>query len=357
MKNRFAGSEEEAQDRFNKYAKLDPFPEIQPALLNSADILDYIAETGMIYPFHEKEMKSASYEVGLLGKVIYWDENGNKISREINRGEEFTLIKNSIAFVTPEPTFRIPEYIALRFNLKITYVHRGILLGTGPLVDPGYEGKLLIPLHNLTTNDYKFKGGEGLIWVEFTKLSENKQRWTKLSAVETTIREGEYVPFPESKKKQEPEFFIAKALKDQDHNSIRSSIPDVVRQAKEEAQKAREEAQKAGGEAKASARSAESMNKRATIISLLALLALAVALATLVCTIYQSFTGVTSLITDTRANLESIKSGLDDRIRSQNEEIKVLKTEIDILKGKSEKHSPQSKQIQPPSPAGSEPKK
>ena len=68
----------------------------------------------------------------------------------------------------------LPEYIAARFNLHIRHVHKGILLGTGPLVDPGFFGNLLIPLHNLTNNDYEFVGGEGLIWVEFTKLSEHE---------------------------------------------------------------------------------------------------------------------------------------------------------------------------------------
>jgi hypothetical protein len=32
-------------------------------------------------------------------------------------------------------------------------------------------GRLLIPLHNLTSEDYVLIGGKGLIWVEFTKLS------------------------------------------------------------------------------------------------------------------------------------------------------------------------------------------
>ena len=51
-------------------------------------------------------------------------------------------------------------------------------MGTGPLVDPGFEGKLLIPLHSLTADDYEIEAGEGLIWVEFTKLSPN-ERWNR----------------------------------------------------------------------------------------------------------------------------------------------------------------------------------
>ena len=50
-------------------------------------------------------------------------------------------------------------------------MHRGLLLGTGPLVDPGFHGRLLIPLHNLTSDEYTIRGDEGLIWMEFTKTS------------------------------------------------------------------------------------------------------------------------------------------------------------------------------------------
>jgi hypothetical protein len=64
-----------ADDCFKLYGIKDPFPDIQPALLNSADIYDYIAETGMIAPFYPASLKPASYEASLLGSLIWWDEN------------------------------------------------------------------------------------------------------------------------------------------------------------------------------------------------------------------------------------------------------------------------------------------
>jgi deoxycytidine triphosphate deaminase len=172
----FAQTDKEALERFDKYKSKDPFLEIAPALLNSADIYDYVAATGMVYPFDAGKLKSASYSVPILGKVVYWNEHNEKIVEDIKRGEEFVLRPNSIAFVTIEPMLRIPDYIAFRFNLKITNVYRGILLGTGPLVDPGFIGKLSIPLHNLTTNNYTFVGGDDLIWIEFTKRMSEKSK-------------------------------------------------------------------------------------------------------------------------------------------------------------------------------------
>lgn len=227
-----------AQSQFEIYRSQDPFPEIAPALLNSADIYDYVATTGMISPFYGDRLKSASYEVGILGTVVYWDEKGKEFNFVLKKGETFVLRQNSIAFVTPEPFFRLPDYIALRFNLRINLVHRGLLLGTGPLVDPGFVGNLLIPLHNLTTNDYTFRGGDPLIWMEFTKLSPNK-RWVEGGGKTDHHRSGSYVPFPNFKKKLEPSYYLHEAAGDR---PIRSSIPDAVEDARRSAQEAEKKA-------------------------------------------------------------------------------------------------------------------
>ena len=76
----------------------------------------------MMYPFEETRLKGASYDVPIEGTVLYWDEEGEKRVKELKKdGDYFDLSPNSIAFVTLEPYFRIPFYIALRFNLKITF--------------------------------------------------------------------------------------------------------------------------------------------------------------------------------------------------------------------------------------------
>ena len=177
----FAQTKDEAEARYDRFVSKDPFPEIAPALLNSADIYDYVRATGMVVPFEpdpEKgKLKSASYEVDFLGDLHLVKAASKYEVKKIHVGEKYELPKNSIAFLFLATTFHLPDYIAARFNLRITLVHAGLLLGTGPLIDPGFAGRLLIPLHNLTSENLTIKGGDGLIWVEFTKLSVN-ERWS-----------------------------------------------------------------------------------------------------------------------------------------------------------------------------------
>jgi hypothetical protein len=131
----------------------------------------------------------------------------------------------------------LPHYIAVRFNLRITHVHRGLLLGTGPLVDPGFHGDLLVPLHNLTSDPYTIRGDEGLIWMEFTKTSHEATRVQLRDAPKDKL-----VPTQERKSNQPPEYYFDRASK---NRPIRSSIPVVVADANKLAQSASDAANRA----------------------------------------------------------------------------------------------------------------
>ena len=221
----FAASDDDAERRYEKYRDLDPFPSIAPALLNSAELADYVAATGLIHPFEYREdtLKPASYEVPLGGDYIYWDEKGGLVEGELEPDGEFLLKPNSLVFLTLAPMFRVPQYLGLRFNLRISHVYKGLLVGTGPLVDPGFHGRLSLPLHNLTANDYKLVGGEGLIWVEVTKI-----RPRAAVSHEEEPRHGRFFDYPKTKQ----DLTLAQYLRKADPNrSIRSSIPGLLQDA------------------------------------------------------------------------------------------------------------------------------
>ena len=196
----------ELAEKYKSSGQPDPFPRIPPSLLSADHIERYVMETGAIAPFYtgggrRSRLKKASYE-GRIGESAY-RYNKQGMLESIPLGEELTVGANSIVFVECDLDFRLPDFIALRFNLQIRHVHRGLLLGTGPLVDPGYWGKLCIPLHNLTDEDYSIPLEEGLIWIEFTKtttglndsgvlgrlpLDENDRNWEIRSFIERAAR-------------------------------------------------------------------------------------------------------------------------------------------------------------------------
>jgi len=221
----FATSVEEAVNRAKEFKRFDPFPDIPPALLSSADIEDYARVTAMLFPFltDKEALKPASYEVRPGHKFVWWRDNGERVEEDILGDGTYELPPNSIRYMQIESTIRLPDYIAIRFNLRIKHVHRGLLLGTGPLVDPGFEGDILIPLHNLTSESYRIRGNEGLIWVEFTKTAARVK-----SAKPSYVRRGELRPMEDRKADVSISSYFQRA---NEGKPIRSSIPEAVKDA------------------------------------------------------------------------------------------------------------------------------
>ena len=230
----FVTSPEDADARADEFFRQDPFKDdVKPALLNGADIYDYARVTGMIFPFehHEESLKHASYGISFLGEAHHIDRKNNYRRVTIEKGTSFVLEKNSIAFVSIKTHLRLPTYIAMRFNLQIEHVHRGLLLGTGPMVDPGFNGRLLIPLHNLTAEDYRMRGGDGFIWAEFTKLSELRPEAVDRipgKRLHKPRKKGVVTYFQESSSGQRP---------------VRSSMPEIILKSERDAARAKRYAQ------------------------------------------------------------------------------------------------------------------
>ena len=301
----FAQSEEEAAERFSETRGTDPFPDIHPALLNTADLLDYVAATGMIYPFEvpptdrSELLKPASCGIRLAGDYVYWDTEPDgtpsKVEGTLKHGQDLVLTRNSIVYVTLEPMLRLPDYIAARFNLTIRDIYRGILVGTGPLVDPGFTGRLSLPLHNLTFNDYPIKGGEPIVWMEFTKISDNKE-WA--SNEPSHQRAGAYEQFPKRKRKR-------RNVHDYLHYAypapITSSIPPLL------------------GEAKASAAAAEkAVSKQQRIFATISIPTAIVIMLAIAGMMLQ----VTSLVSDSNNDREELTRQVD----SLSREVKALRS-------------------------------
>ena len=285
--------------------------------------------TGAIAPFHtgggrHSRLKKASYE-GRIGKCAYlYNKQGRLESLEF--GEELTVEANSIVFVECDLDFRIPDNIALRFNLQIRHVHRGLLLGTGPLVDPGYWGKLCIPLHNLTDEDYSIQVDDGLIWIEFTKTTAGQQSTSDGGRPPLDKRDG-YWDIRE---------FVERAARPMNGTGesvpIRSSI-SKVRDRAENAASSAEMAERRATEAKGEA---SRMQSRITWGSVIASSVLFLTIVTFIVTVYVSLAPRIDDLQVRFSYIESVSTdkelqGLPSVTRELFEEVKVLRKRVGEL--------------------------
>ncbi len=314
----FASDDAQAENRANTFRDLDPFRSIEPALLSSAEIEDYARITGMIYPFHITNLKSASYGASILGRHLLWLPNGDQVTKRFIDGETpCKLPANSISFVEIEPKFRLPNYIGLRFNLAITHVHRGLLLGTGPLIDPGFWGRILIPIHNLTESEYVIPASDILVWFEFTKTSHGRNDASLAPDIGTRLAKPTL--FPARKTNLSSEEYLYRASHGQ---PIRNSIPSAI-------STARKSALDAGYSAEAAKASNEAMFKRITGFGAAGVLAVFVALIA----VYFQVKGIVhdahtlnqSVLSSLNSPISDIKA-LVERIQSVDQKIKDIES-------------------------------
>jgi deoxycytidine triphosphate deaminase len=146
---------------------VDPLPDWQGML--SSDLISYYNEEvgGMIGPWDDDLLRPASYEL-TLGPVCLVDG----VPRTLTDSDPWLEIpSNSIVFVSMAQWVRLPHYIAARFDLAIEFIYQGILLGTGPQVDPGFQGVLSCPLHNISSDPVHMRFGHAFAKMDFAKTS------------------------------------------------------------------------------------------------------------------------------------------------------------------------------------------
>lgn len=147
------------------YSWIDPDKNISGVLLSDA-IAFYVEKANLIENHDPACIKAASYALR-LGSLYYQDGKFGKLKE----GEPLILKSNSLTFVSMLEKVNIPLYMIARFNLKIDLIYQGILLGTGPQVDPGFRGNLSCPLHNISNNDVELRYGERFATIDFIKTS------------------------------------------------------------------------------------------------------------------------------------------------------------------------------------------
>ena len=312
--------------RNHRYYKFDPFAgEIPPALLNSADIKRYVDKGCLIKKDDfdlENCLKPASYEMKFLGKLYDWNNEGDEKlkqdCREIHCGSEITLHANSITYLWMKEELMLPQYIAARFNLHIRHVHKGILLGTGPLVDPGFFGSLLIPLHNLTNNKYELKGGEGIIWIEFTKISEH-EFWNQK---DNRDNPPDLKSFPNKKDLADPHSYFVKSCIYR-KCGVQSAFKGSLDSAQDSATKAKQNADDARKEM-------EQSNKQLKKFGWIAVLIGGITILLTIAGVW--FTGH-NLISDTVSRVQDSRNReISEKIRKQDDQLQELGTDLKEMK-------------------------
>src|SRR3990167_9136780 len=149
---------------------IDPDPQGELGILLSDRIKYYVQKVNLIYPFDETELRPASYTLH-AGSEYLISLPGKLVAGNLQEEKKVLIPTNGLIYIRFWEEVNIPYYMIARFNLRVKQVYRGLLLGTGPQVDPGFRGHLGCPIHNFTDEDKLLHFRERLVTIDFEKTT------------------------------------------------------------------------------------------------------------------------------------------------------------------------------------------
>lgn len=127
----------------------------------------------VIEPFEDKQVQPATYDLR-VGE--YGATTSTKKKVNVRETGYLLLEHGDFGVVTVLEEIRLGPQYAARFGLRSRYARKGLIATTGPQIDPGYEGRLIIGITNLTPRAISLPYKDDFLSVEFHRLEEPSEK-------------------------------------------------------------------------------------------------------------------------------------------------------------------------------------
>ncbi|RIZ69789.1 MAG: deoxycytidine triphosphate deaminase [Methylococcales bacterium] len=138
----------------------------------------------LITPCDPKNIKQASYELG-IGSEIYItkdhkNSNSQHTKRTLKKKEPFVIPPGQFAFLLTLETVKVPKNAIAFISMKAGVKFKGLINVSGFHVDPGFEGKLLFSVYNAGPSPIHLEHGKRCFLIWYANLDLNPNDPTQL---------------------------------------------------------------------------------------------------------------------------------------------------------------------------------
>ena len=163
-------------------------------ILSDKDIRKYYqnSDNTLIDPFNSADLKSASYDLTAGNKYYSYSgrsrkkrflgksRGGSQKSKdenmiELKQGDKIKIAPRGSAIVISQEKLIMPEDLCATVSLALSLVKKGLIMAVQPPIDPGYEGKIIALLHNMSDENIEIDFGKHILTLIFYKLSSNPE--------------------------------------------------------------------------------------------------------------------------------------------------------------------------------------
>lgn len=172
-------------------------------VLTKSEISKRCQDHKLLENYKEENIQTCSYDLRLGNQYYY--EAGDSVINDIYKKVDIktldddgilTIPPHAICYVITEEIVNMPNNLTASISLSFGLINKGVMLAAQPPYDPGYSGKTVALLHNLSDAPIKIKRGAHILNMVFSELSGNvekedlyKGNYQKLDTLEKYCKE------------------------------------------------------------------------------------------------------------------------------------------------------------------------
>jgi len=141
--------------------------------MSDKDIREAISSGELtIADFSSESLQPASYDMR-VGEEAF---SSHEKRIDVKSTGSLVIKPGDFILVRTYESVKLSPKIAGKIGLRSFHARKGLALLAGPQIDPGFEGVLVVGLHNLDANEHKLSYREPFCTIEFYRLSEPAQQ-------------------------------------------------------------------------------------------------------------------------------------------------------------------------------------
>ena len=157
---------EKERDQLNQLAEVVAALPQEHGVLLSDQIKKCVDDFKLIWPFHEDQLKPASYRLTVGDRYALGGDNFTLREDGDIKVEPFQVV-----VIQTLERLNLPRNMIARWNIKVKLAYDGLIWAGGPQVDPGWQGHLFCPIYNLSDRTVTLHYGDQIAVIDFTKTT------------------------------------------------------------------------------------------------------------------------------------------------------------------------------------------
>lgn len=147
-------------------------------ILNDNDIDNLAKSESLVIPYNPQNLRRASYDLSVGAEFCVFDGEdmrraNNPVIQQytLTKGQSFEMPPNSVCFISCAEQISLPKNICARVFLRMSYIYKGIVVASQPPFDPGYQGMVIVMVHNMSSLPMPIKEGDRFVTIEFERTT------------------------------------------------------------------------------------------------------------------------------------------------------------------------------------------